>query len=213
MSGKFITLEGGEGAGKSTQARLLLARFETLGIKAILTREPGGSPGAEALRQLLVKGEARRWSALSETLLMYAARSDHLESLIRPALLAGTWVICDRFSDSTRAYQGAGGGMDSHIIEDLDTIVVGSTQPDLVLVLDQSPEAGLQRALARGDQENRFENMGLEFHERLRQAYLQRAELNPDQYRIVAADQSVEQVEAKIMAAVIDHFPDLVRAA
>ncbi|HTO27390.1 MAG TPA: dTMP kinase, partial [Devosia sp.] len=173
--GRFITFEGGEGAGKSTQVKALVAKLRALGLEVVQTREPGGSPGAEALRDLLVRGDATRWSAVSELLMMYAARADHLEKIIRPALQRGAWVVCDRFSDSSRAYQGAGGGVAPAFIEEVDAIVVGPTQPDLVLVMDMPVEAGLKRAESRGDAENRFESKGLTFHERLRAGFLARA--------------------------------------
>ena len=148
-SGRFITLEGGEGTGKSTQASRLAERLSAGGLEVVLTREPGGSEGAEALRGLLLQGAADRWSPVSETLLMYAARRDHLEKLIRPALARGAWVICDRFFDSTRAYQGAGGGAPEALIAALETEVVGSSRPDLTLVLDLPVQTGLARAGAR----------------------------------------------------------------
>ena len=148
MTGRFIVFEGGEGAGKTTQIRHLAKTLTEAGKRIVLTREPGGSEGAESLRNLLVTGTTGRWSALSEVLMMYAARNDHLEKTIRPALDAGAWVLCDRFSDSSRAYQGAAGGIDAQFIEALDLKVVGSTQPDLVIVLDLNSEAGLRRAAA-----------------------------------------------------------------
>ena len=147
--GRFITFEGGEGAGKSTQARRLVERLNALGLNVVLTREPGGSEGAEALRGLLLTGETDRWTPTAETLLMYAGRSDHLTRLIRPALEAGTWVVCDRFSDSTRAYQGAGGGVNPAFIEAIEAEVVGDDRPDLTLVFDMPVELGLERAFGR----------------------------------------------------------------
>ena len=207
--GRFVVFEGGEGAGKSTQVQALVKRLRAQGLEVVQTREPGGSPGAESLRDLLVRGEAGRWSPLSETLMMYAARCDHLEKVIRPALARGAWVVCDRFADSSRAYQGAGGGVAPEFIEQVDTAVVGYTQPDLVLVMDLPVEAGLRRASARGDAENRFESKGLAFHERLRQGFLARASVAPGRYRVVNADQPIASLSDDIWSAVATAFPDL----
>lgn len=207
--GRFIAFEGGEGAGKSTQVKALVAKLRDLGLEVVQTREPGGSPGAESLRNLLVQGDAGRWSPLSELLMMYAARSDHLEKIIRPALDRGAWVVCDRFADSSRAYQGAGGGVAPAFIEQVDAAVVADTQPDLVLVMDMPVEAGLRRAGARGDHENRFESKGLAFHERLRQGFLKRASAVPERYCVLDADQPIEPLSAEIWATVEAAFPEL----
>ncbi len=207
--GRFITFEGGEGAGKSTQVKTLVAKLRALGLEVVQTREPGGSPGAEALRDLLVRGDATRWSAVSELLMMYAARADHLEKVIRPALQRGAWVVCDRFADSSRAYQGAGGGVAPAFIEQIDAAVVGPTQPDLVLVMDMPVEAGLMRAEARGDLENRFESKGLAFHERLRAGFLARACQVPERYRVIDADQGIEPIAAEVWTLVQSAFPEL----
>ncbi|MDC7681794.1 dTMP kinase [Asticcacaulis sp. BYS171W] len=209
MSGRFITFEGGEGAGKSTQVKALVARLREQGLEVVQTREPGGSGGAEALRDLLVNGDAGRWSPMSETLMMYAARANHLEQVIRPALARGAWVICDRFADSTRAYQGAGGGVTGDFIEQLDQAVVGGTQPDLTLVMDMPVEAGLARTVARGGDENRFESKGLAFHERLRQGFLNRAATDPRRYRVIDADRPIEVLTQDIWATVSAAFPAL----
>lgn len=208
-TGRFIAFEGGEGAGKSTQVKALVARLRAAGIEVVQTREPGGSPGAEALRDLLVQGDAGRWSPLSELLMMYAARCDHLEKVIRPALKRGAWVICDRFADSSRAYQGAGGGIAPAFIEQVDAAVVADTQPDLVIVMDMPVEAGLQRAAARGDVENRFESKGVAFHERLRQGFLARAAAVPERYRVVAADQGIEPIRDQIWDVILGAFVEL----
>ena len=204
--GRFITFEGGEGAGKSTQARRLAERLKGLGHEVVLTREPGGSPGAEALRALLVEGEPDRWSPLSETLLMYAARADHLERTIRPALAAGAWVICDRFLDSTRAYQGAGGGAPVSLIDGLERAVVGAERPNLTLVFDLPVEAGLARAGARAGGEARFERKGSEFHQRLRNAFLELARREPDRCVVVDAMPAPETVAQAVWAAVEAQF-------
>ena len=207
--GRFIVFEGGEGAGKSTQVQALVKRLRAQGLEVVQTREPGGSPGAEALRDLLVRGEAGRWSPISETLMMYAARCDHLEKVIRPALGRGAWVICDRFADSSRAYQGAGGGVAPDFIEQIDSAVVGDTQPDLVLIMDMDVDAGLRRAAARGDLENRFESKGLAFHERLRQGFLARAATAPERYRVVDADQAIASISEAVWAIVESAFSEI----
>ena len=207
--GRFIAFEGGEGAGKSTQVKALVAQLRARGLEVVQTREPGGSPGAELLRDLLVQGDAGRWSPLSELLMMYAARCDHLEKVIRPALARGAWVISDRFADSSRAYQGAGGGVEPDFIEAVDMRVVADTEPDLVIVMDMPVEAGLQRAHARGDVENRFESKGLAFHERLRQGFLRRAAALPERYRVIAADRTIEAIAGDIWSQVQAAFPDL----
>lgn len=200
--GRFITFEGGEGAGKSTQARLLVERLQAAGLTVVLTREPGGSEGAEALRPLLVTGDRDRWTPTAETLLMYAGRSDHLTRLIRPALDAGTWVVCDRFSDSTRAYQGAGGGVDPAFIEAIEAEVVGDSKPDLTLVFDMPVEVGLERAFGRDMFEARFESKGLAFHERLRAEFLRIAASQPDRCAIVDATGTLEGVAEHVWTAV-----------
>jgi dTMP kinase len=200
--GRFISLEGGEGAGKSTQARRLAEQLAADGREVVLTREPGGSAGAEAIRALLVEGEADRWSAVSETLLIYAARRDHIERLIEPALERGAWVICDRFLDSTRAYQGAAGGAPMALIEALERDVVGAVTPDLTLILDMPVEVGLARAAGRAGGEGRFESKGHSFHTRLRTAFLEIAAREPDRCAVVAADGDLEAVAKRIWAVV-----------
>lgn len=200
--GQFITFEGGEGAGKSTQARLLVERLQAQGLTVMLTREPGGSDGAEALRNLLVTGDRERWTPTAETLLMYAGRSDHLTRLIRPALAAGTWVVCDRFSDSTRAYQGAGGGVEAAFIEAIEAEVVGSDKPDLTLVFDMPVKIGLERAFGRDMFEARFESKGMEFHERLRAEFLRIAAREPDRCSLIDATGSLENVSEQVWGVV-----------
>jgi dTMP kinase len=202
VAGRFITFEGGEGAGKTTQIRRLRARLEPLVGAVTLTREPGGSPGAEALRDLLVTGEADRWSPLSETLILYAAREDHLERTIRPALGAGRWVLSDRFADSTRAYQGAGGGAPAGLIGRLEATVVGPTRPDLTLILDLPVEAGLARAASRGGGEERFERKGHAFHQRLREAFLDIAAAEPQRCLVLDASAPPERVAEAVWTAV-----------
>jgi dTMP kinase len=204
--GHFISFEGGEGAGKSTQIRTLAARLEGLGQRVALTREPGGSTGAESLRDLLVRGEADRWSPMSETLILYAARADHLERRVRPALAEGAWVLCDRFADSTRAYQGAGGGAEANIIAALEQAVIGDDWPELTLILDLPPAVGLARAAARGGAEQRFEGKGLAFHERLRAGFLEIAADEPQRCRVIDAEAGIDAVADAVWAAVRDRF-------
>ena len=205
--GRFITFEGGEGTGKSTQVARLVDRLRNLDLEVVQTREPGGSQGAEEIRNLALNGDAGRWSPMTETLLMYAARSDHLERTIRPALEAGRWVVCDRFADSSRAYQGAGGGTPAEFIETLDAAIVGPTQPDLTLVFDLPVEVGLERAFGRGLFETRFESKGLEFHERLRRGFLAIAAAHPERCVVIDADGDQDTVEARVQAVVEARLP------
>jgi dTMP kinase len=200
--GLFITLEGGEGAGKSTQAARLAACLRAAGRSAVTTREPGGSTGAEAIRALLVTGEVDRWSATAETLLMYAARFDHIERVIVPALARGDIVICDRFADSTRAYQGAGGGANLALIDALEAETKVLCWPDLTLIFDLTPDLGLKRASGRHGSETRFEAKGLSFHKRLRNAFLAIARADPDRCRIIDAAVGEADVEAAAWDAV-----------
>jgi dTMP kinase len=196
--GRFITFEGGEGTGKSTQARRLAERLRALDLQVVQTREPGGSPGAETIRELLVRGEADRWSPVTEALLMYAARRDHIERTIRPALERGAWVVCDRFADSTRAYQGAAGKAPMALISALEDQVLEGLRPDLTLVMDYPAQAGLERAGARPDLDTRFEGKGLQFHLRLREAFLAIAAAEPERCAVVDASGPVEAVEARV---------------
>lgn len=200
--GRFITLEGGEGAGKTTQARRLADRLKARFGEVVITREPGGSPGAEAIRELLLNGAVDRWSPITETLMMYAARRDHLERTIGPALARGAAVICDRFADSTRAYQGAGGGAPEALIATLEAEIVGDQRPDLTLVFDLPVEAGLARAASRGGGEARFEAKGTAFHERLRTAFLAIAAAEPARCVLIDAARSPDEVEAAVWSAV-----------
>lgn len=195
--GFFISFEGGEGAGKSTQIRRLADTLLAAGHEVVVTREPGGSPGAEAIRDLLVNGAADRWSPVTESLLMYAARRDHLERVIRPALAGGAIVLCDRFADSTRAYQGAGGDAPASLIAALEAHVLGGTVPVLTLILDLPAEIGLQRAEVRGGAA-RFESKGLAFHERLRAAYLEIARQEPERCVVIDADAPLDAVTTAI---------------
>lgn len=205
--GRFITFEGGEGAGKSTQVRILAERLRGAGQEVVATREPGGSEGAEAIRALLVTGDPDRWSATSETLLMYAARRDHIERTIRPALERGAWVISDRFADSTRAYQGAGGQAPRGLVAAMETFVLEDTRPDLTLVLDLPVEQGLERAGLRGGAEARFEAKGLSFHLRLREAFLEIARAEPGRCAVIDAAQPPDTVSLAVWSAVAARLP------
>lgn len=196
---RFIVFEGGEGAGKSTQVKLLAEALRRAGNAVTTTREPGGSPGAEAIRKLLVDGETARWSPITEALLINAARADHLDRVIRPALARGEWVICDRFADSTMAYQGYGMGLDRAWLEDLRRRVVGADEPGLTLVFDLPVEIGLSRAVAS----QRYERMGRDFHETLRAAFEEIAEARDGRHRVVIdATGTVDEVAREIMATV-----------
>jgi len=202
IRGRFITLEGGEGAGKSTQIALLKDALEASGRAVLTTREPGGSPGGEEIRNLLVNGETARWEPLSEALLNYAARHEHLQKVILPALRDGTWVICDRFADSTMAYQGYGHGMDREIIRRLHRLVVGETAPDLTLIFDLPVETGLERAGIRGEGEDRYERMGINFHNRLRDGFLEIAKKNPARCHVIDATGDIDAVAKAVHDAV-----------
>jgi dTMP kinase len=200
--GKFITIEGGEGTGKSTQVRLLAKGLEAAGVDVDVTREPGGSPGAEEIRMLLVTGGTGRWSPLTEALLHYAARREHLDNTVLPALEAGRWVISDRFADSTMAYQGYGHGLGREVVSDLHRLVVGDFAADLTLVLDLPVELGLSRARDRADGEDRYERMGTAFHGRLREGFLEIAAREPRRCAVIEATGSVEQVRDAVREAV-----------
>ena len=205
-SPQFITLEGGEGTGKSTQAKRLAAKLGERGISTVVTREPGGSPGAEQIRDLFVHGEPGRWSALTETLLVFAARVDHVEKTIRPALASVKWVICDRFTDSTYAYQGAARGTDREIIRRVQSAAIGDFKPALTLVLDLPVAVGLERAKGRPGSENRFEKFDTEFHEKLRQAFIDIARRNGDRCVLLDAAGSEDDVAELIWQTVVKRF-------
>jgi dTMP kinase len=198
MSGRFITFEGGEGAGKTTQIALLAEKLRAAGNSVVTTREPGGTTGAEAIRGLLVTGEADRWDAMTELLLLNAARRDHVQRLIRPALARGDTVLCDRFIDSTRIYQGFVKGLEDDVICALHAQATGDLWPDRTLLLDLPAHVGLERAAIRHGKENRFEGEGLAFHARLRQGFLALAARAPDRITIIDADAPLETVAATI---------------
>jgi len=196
--GRLITFEGGEGAGKSTQIRRLAARLEKAGRDVVLTREPGGETGAEDIRKLLVTGEPGRWEPLTEVLLFFAARHNHVMRTIRPALARGAWVLSDRFYDSTLAYQAGAHGVPETVVRQLVDVACGPTRPDLTLILDLPVTEGLARAGARAGDETRFERMGTAFHERLRQAFLAIAAAEPGRCRVVNGLGSADDVAARI---------------
>jgi dTMP kinase len=197
--GRFITLEGGEGAGKTTQARLLAEALVALGLAVLRTREPGGAPGAERLRDLLL-GEALEWSAEAETLLHFAARAEHVEKTIRPALAAGLWVVCDRFADSTMAYQGYGQGADRATIATLTGML--RIVPDLTLVLDASDAVAVARQIARGADADRYERLDALFHARVRQGFRDIAAAAPERCVAIAADGPATQVHESVMRTI-----------
>jgi len=215
MRGRFITFEGGEGTGKSTHVALLAQRLKSAGIDALLTREPGGSPGAEAIRHVILSGAAKPLGAEAETILFASARDDHVRTTIRPALERGTWVLCDRFADSTRVYQGIVGQVDPRLIEGLERITVGETKPDLTFVLDVPAEVGMARALKRrGDATaDRFESEALEFHEKLRAAYRALAAQESDRCVLIDVTLPREEVAEKIWQIVETRLRPSGRAA
>ena len=202
---KFISFEGGEGAGKSTQIQRLAAYIESCGIQVCTTREPGGSIGAEEIRDLLVEGDADRWDPTTETLLLAAARRSHMNDLITPALDSGDWILCDRFIDSTKAYQGYGQGLDLAIIAQLREITVDNFIPDLTILLDISVEDGLARAKSRGGAA-RYEQMDISMHFRIRDGFLKMAAAEPNRFVIVDAGQSIDAVSAEIKNCIAERF-------
>lgn len=200
---RFITLEGGEGVGKSTQARRLADALAARGISAVLTREPGGTPGAEAIRDLLMTGDADRWNAQTEALLFAAARADHVAKLIRPALARGDWVICDRFVDSTRAYQGGAGGVSDTDILDLHRIGAGGLLPDRTLLLDLAAGDGAQRAAGRdGGEADRMGSKPPGYYDRVATRFREIADEEPARFRIIDAQGSVDDVTQRLLAAI-----------
>jgi dTMP kinase len=203
--GRFITLEGGEGAGKSVQAKRLEERLAALELAVVRTREPGGSPGAEALREAILTGFAAKFGPAAQALLFAAARVDHLDKTILPALKSGAWVVSDRFADSTRAYQGAAGNLPPDFIAGLERLTVGAARPDLTLILDLAPEVGLERAAKRRQGTggaDRFESEGLAFHQTLRRAFLEIAAAEPWRCVVVEGGASEADVAAAIWSAV-----------
>jgi dTMP kinase len=199
--GRFIAIEGVDGAGKGVQSRLLQSALQASGIDVVLTREPGGSPGAEEIRTLLVQGAADKWDAMTELLLIYAARNSHVKQTIEPALAAGRWVISDRFADSSRAFQGCAGGLGLDKVERMHAEVLGNFAPDLTLVLDLDPATALARTVARGGKEDRFEKKGLAYQQAVRAGFLELARRSPATHVLIDAGSSVEAVAASIRQA------------
>ncbi len=203
---KMIVIEGVDGSGKGVQTRLLQQAMIDAGLPCILTREPGGSPAAEDIRELLVNGEPEKWDSMTELLLMYAARRAHLRDTIRPALEQGKWVISDRFADSSRAFQGIAGELGLETVEQLHQLSIDNFTPDLVIILDIDDQVALQRAIARGDGEDRFEKKGSDYHRKVRAAFRQIAGSNHELYRLIDASGSIEQVASQIFTTLEDKF-------
>lgn len=202
MTGRFIALEGGEGAGKSTQARLLAEALRGRGIDAVVTREPGGTPGAEAIRSLLLGLDGEGWNPRAEALLFAAARSDHVERLIRPAVMRGKWVICDRFVDSSRAYQGGGGGLSDAELLDLHRIGSGGLLPDVTLLVEVAPEEAARRLAHRdGGAADRIGGRGADYHARVGAAFARFAEAEPARFARIDGNGSAEETHTRILAA------------
>lgn len=202
----FISFEGIDGSGKSTQARLLADRLRAAGNKVVHTREPGGSPGAEEIRSLVLEGEPDRWSAETEILLFTAARRDHLERTIEPALAAGEIVICDRFADSTRMYQGISRGDLRAVVDQLHSLMIGR-EPDLTILIDMDPEVGLARAKGRQTAEERFEDFGLPLQQKMRAGFLALAQEYPDRFVVIDGDDSLDSVAENVLAVVQARLP------
>lgn len=209
-TGKLITLEGGEGAGKSTQIKRLAKALNDSGTKTITTREPGGAPGAEEIRNLLVNGDTNRWAPMAEVLLHTAARAEHLHKTVMPGLKSGAWVISDRFSDSTMAYQGYGHGVDKKTITNIYADAFGDFKPDLTLIIDISPDVGLSRAGIRAAEvtngEDRYERMGIKFHQRLRDGFLEIAKAEPERCVVINGELDEDGVFAEITNALSDRL-------
>ena len=205
MNNLFITFEGGDGSGKSTQVNLLKEYLDNLNFETIKTREPGGTPSAEILRDLLTTGEVEKWTPMSEALLMWASRYEHLIQIIEPALNSGKNVICDRFYDSTYAYQGVAHNLGIDKMEKLKKIIIGDIEPDVTFVLDIDPKVGLKRSLDRSNQENRFESYNIDFHNKIRSAFLEIAKKNKN--RCVVIDASLNEQEINnLIITVIDNL-------
>lgn len=207
--GKFITFEGGEGAGKTTQAKMLAEALETAGVETLLTREPGGTFGAEAIRDLVLEGTSDRWSGMTELLLMYAARIDHVEKLIKPALSRGVWVISDRFADSSLAYQGYARGLGPDRVKGVHDSVMGGFEPDLTILFDMDPVLAQKRVETRGEELTRFDAESLDFHKTLRSAFLEIAKENENRVVTVDADGSRGNVHNAILFALTKAYPEL----
>ena len=202
----MIVIDGIDGSGKGVQTRRLHQALMLSGLQSILTREPGGSKAAEEIRKLLVEGEPDKWDSMTELLLMYAARRSHLNDTIRPAMQRQQWVVCDRFADSSRAFQGIAGDIGLETVEQIHQLVMGSFEPDLVLILDIPESVALNRALARGDGEDRFEKKGADYQARVRQAFLKIASTDSNKYQVIDANQPMDEVTRLIFNAVNRQF-------
>lgn len=214
---RFLTFEGGEGVGKSTQVKRLLANLNNAGISAVRTREPGGTPKAEAIRSFILQGKSEEWGPGAEAVLFAAARLDHVNQLIAPNLAGGRWVLSDRFHDSTRAYQGLTGGVDDMLITALEELALNDHKPDLTILLDMDPVKAFERVAERAKEDgipaiaDRFEKEDIDWHRRLRQGFLEIARNNPDRCVVISADQPEGDLSAAVWAAVCEHFPALAK--
>jgi len=211
MQGRFITIEGGEGAGKTTAVSFIEQFFQQAGIPLLLTREPGGTQLGEQLREILLTPSERPICAEAELMMMFAARAQHLQQVIMPALARGEWVLCDRFTDASFAYQGAGRELGEARVAELETWLQGEFRPDCVILLDIDPALGMKRVQKRG-QQDRFEQEAMDFFQRVRQAYLQRAKLAPSRYRIIDAGQELPQVQQQLRQYLQQMLQDLSRS-
>jgi len=208
MNNLFITFEGGDGSGKSTQVNLLKDYLDNLNFETIKTREPGGTPSAEILRGLLTTGEVEKWTPMSEALLMWASRYEHLIQVIEPALNSGKNVICDRFYDSTYAYQGVAHNLGIDKMEKLKKIIIGDIEPDVTFILDIDPKVGLKRSLDRSNQENRFESYNIDFHNNIRSAFLDIAKKNKDRCVVVDASLNEQEINNLIISVINNLIAD-----
>lgn len=206
--GRFISFEGGEGSGKSTQIKLLAERLDAARLRSVITREPGGSPGAEVIRHLLLSGMGKLLGPEAETLLFAAARDDHVRTVIQPALSQGTWVLCDRFTDSTRVYQGKAGNVPVGLVNAMERVTIGDLKPDLTIILDVPVEIGLKRASVRRGSAapDRFESEDVRFHQRLRDAYRELAAIEPQRCVLIDATPDAATVAASVWTALRDRF-------
>jgi len=204
---RFISFEGGEGSGKSSHARRLSDWLKTQGREVVTTREPGGTPGAEEIRKLLVQGDAARWEPMTEALLHFAARRDHVTKVIKPALARGAWVISDRFADSTMAYQGYAHGLGAEAIALLRKLVLGDFGPGLTLLFDVPVELGLKRAGKRNSADARYESMGNDFHGRVREGFLAIARSEPERVKVLDSSRPVDDVTAAVRATLREFYP------
>lgn len=206
MVSQFITFEGGEGSGKSSQINLLKSKLIKKGIDVVCTREPGGTPSAEILRELVTTGEVNKWEPMTEALIMFASRHEHTKNLIIPSLENGKWVLCDRFYHSTYAYQGLGHGLGLESMEALKKISIGEIEPDLVVFLDIDPMEGIKRTMSRGTNEDRFEKMDISFHTKLRNAFLDFSKTSSEKFIVINASQEINKISDIIFEEIEKRF-------